>query len=97
MDLACTRTLRASSGDHSMDSTMWCPYPVELRTVRDCTRSGAAAATLVPIMPGAANQEYRSAVSEVQDQVCKRPIEYATAPSPWDPHAPLSKMTRPLW
>ncbi len=48
----CTRTLRASSGDHSMDNTMWCPNPVELRTVSDCTRSGAAAASFVPIMPG---------------------------------------------
>ena len=35
----------------SMDRTMWWPNAVELSTVSDCTRSGAAAVTFVPIMP----------------------------------------------
>ena len=44
-------TLSASSGEDSSDMAMCLPAMVELRMVRDSTRSGAAAATLLPIMP----------------------------------------------
>ena len=44
-------TLRARSGEERRDIAMWRPAAVELRMVSEDTRSGAAAATLLAIMP----------------------------------------------